>query len=129
MAGKKGRSGRRKGSLSWSKNPTAVAGHHVQTLIEMWLAGVPIKVSPDQWLVQPIERKQTVSPKLKRVLAQFAIGHMLDVRPDLKRPGICELNSQVVDFVKTQRAAAQPAAALDLFCANGSIPQVIAKTC
>ena len=47
MAGKKGRSGRRKGSLSWSKNPTAVAGHHLQTLIEMWLAGVPIKVSPD----------------------------------------------------------------------------------
>ena len=38
MAGKKGRSGRRKGSLSWSKNPTAVAGHHLQTLIEMWLA-------------------------------------------------------------------------------------------
>ena len=52
-----------------------------------------------------------------------------DVRPDLKRPGICELDAQVVDFVKTQRAAAQPAAALDLFCANGSIPQVIAKTC
>ena len=41
----------------------------------------------------------------------------------------CELDFQVVDFVKTQRAAAQPAAALDLFCANGSIPQVIAKTC
>jgi hypothetical protein len=40
-----------------------------------------------------------------------------------------ELDSQVVDFVKTQLAAAQPAAALDLFCANGSIPQVIAKTC
>ena len=91
MAGKKGRSGRRKGSLSWSKNPTAVAGHHLQTLIEMWLAGVPIKVSPHQWLVQPIERKHTVPPKVKRVLAQFAIGHMLDVRPDLKRPGIAEV--------------------------------------
>ena len=91
MAGKKARSGRRKGSLSWSKNPTAVAGHHLQTLIEMWLAGVPIKVGPHQWLVQPIERKHTVPPKVKRVLAQFAIGHMLDVRPDLKRPGIAEV--------------------------------------
>jgi hypothetical protein len=91
MAGTKGRSGRRKGSLSWSKNPTAVAGHHLQTLIEMWLAGVPIKVGPDQWLVQPIERMHTVPPKVKRVLAQFAIGHMLDVRPDLKRPGIAEV--------------------------------------
>ena len=29
----------------------------------------------------------------------------------------CELDFQVVDFVKTQRAAAQPAAAPDLFCA------------
>ena len=40
----------------------------------MWLAGVPIKVSPGQWLVQSIERKHTVPPKLKRVLAEFAIG-------------------------------------------------------
>src|SRR6478672_12801827 len=30
----------------------------------------------------------------------------------------CERDCQVVDFVKTQRAAAQPAAAPDLFCAN-----------
>ena len=41
----------------------------------------------------------------------------------------CELDSQVADFVKTQLAAAQPAAALDLFCANESNPRVIAKTC
>ncbi len=71
MAGKKGRSGRRKGSLSWSKNPTAVAGHHLQTLIEMWLAGVPIKVSPHQWLVQllpPLRNGETAQlhdPKIE----------------------------------------------------------------
>jgi Cysteine-rich secretory protein family len=41
----------------------------------------------------------------------------------------CERDFQAVDFVKTQRAAAQPAAAPYLFCANGSIPQVIAKIC
>ena len=40
MAGKPGRSGRRPGSLSWSKNPVARAGHHLNVLIEMWLAGV-----------------------------------------------------------------------------------------
>jgi Cysteine-rich secretory protein family len=41
----------------------------------------------------------------------------------------CERDFQVVDFAKTQRAAAQPAAAPDLFCTYGSIPQGIARTC
>ena len=49
MAGKKGRSGRRKGSLSWSKNPAALAGHYLNGLIEMWLAGVAIPTRPDWW--------------------------------------------------------------------------------
>ena len=41
----------------------------------------------------------------------------------------CARDFQVVDFVKTRRAAAQSAVARSLSCANGSIPQATAKTC
>ena len=78
MAGKKGRSGRRRGSTSWWRNPTALAGHHLNVLIEMWLAGVPIQVEPERWLMQPTERRYTVPPKIKRVLAAMAIRHVMD---------------------------------------------------
>jgi hypothetical protein len=77
MAGKKGRSGRRKGSLSWSKTPAALAGHHLNGLIEMWLAGVPIPTRPDWWLVQPTGRRHTVPPEIKRALAQAAIEYVV----------------------------------------------------
>jgi hypothetical protein len=85
MAGVKGRSGRLAGSISYPKNPTALAGHHLKVLIEAWLAGVPIKIGHDRYLVQPAERRYTVPPKVMRVLAEFAIGHMLDVNPGLTR--------------------------------------------
>ena len=75
MAGKKGRSGRRKGSLNWSKTPAALAGHYLNDLIETWLAGVPIPTRPDWWLVQPTTgRRHTVPPEFKRALAQAAVG-------------------------------------------------------
>jgi hypothetical protein len=77
MAGKKGRSGRRKGSLSWSKTPAALAGHYLNGRIEMWLAGVPIPMRPDWWLVQPTGRRHTVPPKIKRALAQAAIEYVV----------------------------------------------------
>jgi hypothetical protein len=80
MAGKKGRSGRRPGSRSWHRNPKALAGQRLNVLIEMWLAGVPIQVAPNRWLVQPTERRHTVPPKIKRVLAEIAsLG-----RPDVE---------------------------------------------
>jgi hypothetical protein len=77
MAGKKARSGRRPGSLSWHRNPTALAGQGLNVLIEMWLAGVPIQVAHKRWLVQPTARRHTVPPKIKRVLAAIAIGQVL----------------------------------------------------
>jgi hypothetical protein len=79
MAGKKGCSGRRKGSLSWSKNPAALAGHYLNCLIEMWLAGVPIPTRPGWCLVQPTGRRHTVPPKIKRALAQAAIEHVVQL--------------------------------------------------
>ena len=82
MAGKKGRSGRRMGSLSWSKTPAALAGHYLNSLIEMWLAGVPIPTRPDWWLMQPTGRRHTVPPEIKRALAQAAIEYV--VRLDAK---------------------------------------------
>jgi hypothetical protein len=81
MAGKKGRSGRRKGSLSWSKTPAALAGHYLNGLIEMWLACVPIPMRPDWWAV-PTGRRHTVPPEIKRALAQAAIEYV--VRLDAK---------------------------------------------
>ena len=77
MAGKKGRSGRRKGSLSWSKTPAALAGHYLNGFIEMWLAGVPIPTRPDWWLMQPTGRRHTAPPKIKRALAQAAIEYVV----------------------------------------------------
>ena len=102
MAGKKGRSGRRPvnitvdmwlagvrpGSLSWPKNPTALAGNHLNVLIELWLLGVPIHVAPKGWLVQPTERRHTVPPKIKRALAAMAVGHVLALYPNLRRPSV-----------------------------------------
>jgi hypothetical protein len=95
MAGKRGRSGRPKGAVSWMCNPVALAGHHLNVLMEMWLAGVPIGQDIWMWgkplqrrLLQPTERKHTVPPKIKRVLAQFAIGHVLELHPYLKRPSV-----------------------------------------
>jgi hypothetical protein len=88
MAGKKGRSGRRSGSTSWWRNPTALAGHHLNVLIEMWLGGVPIQVAPKRWLVQPTEQRHTVPPKIKRALAAMAVGHVLALYPNLRRPSV-----------------------------------------
>ena len=78
MVGVKGRSGRRPGSISYHKNPTAWAGHHFKVLIEMWLAGVSIRVAPDKQLLGPTKHRHTVPPRIKRVLAEFAIGHILE---------------------------------------------------
>jgi hypothetical protein len=88
MAGKAARSGRRSGSTSWWRNPVALAGHHLNVVIEMWLAGVPIKIGPDRWLKPPMERRHTVPPRILRALAEFAIGQMLNANPSLKRPDV-----------------------------------------
>jgi hypothetical protein len=88
MVGAKGRSGRPRGSLSHLRNPTALAGHHLNILIEAWLAGVPIQVSPDKCLAPPTELRYTVPPRIKRVLAEIAIQHILNISPGLKRPDI-----------------------------------------
>jgi hypothetical protein len=66
MAGKAGRSGRPKGSLSYLKNPTARCGHRLNVLIEQWLALAP-------------ERRFTVPPKIKASLAEQAIREELDM--------------------------------------------------
>jgi hypothetical protein len=66
MAGKAGRSGRKKGVLSWHKNVAARCGHRLNLLIELWLAFAP-------------ERCFTVPPKIKRALAEQAIRWELDM--------------------------------------------------
>ena len=88
MAGRKGRSGRRAGSLSWSKNPTALAGNQLNVYIEEWLGGVPIPTRSGRWLVQPTERRYTVPPKIKGVLALIAIEHVMNLYRNLKRPEV-----------------------------------------
>src|SRR5262249_2491621 len=50
MAGKKGHSGRRPGTLSWYQHPTARCGHRLNVLFEVWLGHAP-------------ERRFTVPPK------------------------------------------------------------------
>jgi hypothetical protein len=88
VAGVKGRSGRPPGSRRW--NPTALAGHHLQVLIELWLAGAPIKATEiwmadapiklaDRYLAPPAKSRHTVPPRIKRALAEMAIRHVQDV--------------------------------------------------
>jgi hypothetical protein len=91
MAGKKGRSGRPKGSLSWTKNPASLAGHHLTALIEMWLAGLLEMRVSGRWLEPPTERRHTVPPKVKRVLAAAAIEHVMALYPHLTRPSIAQV--------------------------------------
>ena len=91
MAGKKGRSGRPKGSLSWTKNPAALAGHRLTALIELWLAGLLEMRVSGRWLEPPMERRHTVPPKIKRVLAAAAIEHVMALYPHLTRPSIAQV--------------------------------------
>jgi hypothetical protein len=64
MAGKKGRSGRPLGALSWYQNPTARCGHALNAAVELWLALVP-------------ERRFTMPPKIRRFTAQNVIRQTL----------------------------------------------------
>lgn len=91
MAGKKGRSGRPKGSLSWTKNPAALAGHRLTALIELWLAGLLEMRVGGRWLEPPTERRHTVPPKIKGVLAAAAIEHVMALYPHLTRPSIAQV--------------------------------------
>jgi hypothetical protein len=83
MPGKKGRSGRPRGSLSWTKNPAALAGHELNVAMEMWLAGAPVGS-----LAPPTTRRFTVPVKVKRPLATLAIQHVIRLYPGLQRPTV-----------------------------------------
>ena len=91
VAGKKGRSGRPKGRLSWTKNPTALAGHRLTALIELWLAGLLETRVSGRWLEPPTERRHTVPPKIKRVLAAAAIEDVMALHPHLTRTSIAQV--------------------------------------
>jgi len=64
MAGKKGRSGRPPGALSWHQHATARCGHALNAAVELWLALVP-------------ERRFTMPPKIRRFTAQNVIRQTL----------------------------------------------------
>jgi hypothetical protein len=85
MVGVKGRSGRRgkisleeflagkrPGALSWPKHLTARAGNYLNVLIELWLATEP-------------ERRFTVPPKIKRVLAAYACKRVIEIEIELEQ--------------------------------------------
>jgi hypothetical protein len=82
MPGKKGRSGRRKGSLSW--NPTARAGYSLISLRQWWQYGVLIWAGPDKHLIMPPTPEAPVPARVNHTLAQMAIEHTLQVTR--KRP-------------------------------------------
>jgi hypothetical protein len=92
MAGKKGRSGRPPGTLSWHQNVPALCGHRLNVLIEVWLALDP-------------ERRFTVPPKNKRALAVQAIRHELDmIELDPETPEAVV----IVDIEPAERASLRP---------------------
>jgi hypothetical protein len=102
MAGKKGASGRPRGSYSRFKNPVALCGQHMVSLLALWRAGVLIPVGPDKYLAQPDELGAAAPLKVKHVLAELAIQHVQHVYEghDLKLP----LVEQVVAWAANYRA-------------------------
>jgi uroporphyrinogen decarboxylase len=52
-----------------------------------------------------------------------------DLPPAVTFLGFCGAPWTVATYMIAGQGTPQPAAAPDLFCVNGSIPQVIAKTC
>ena len=88
MAGKAGRSGRPKGTVSRYDNPVNVAAHHLAVLTEIWLAGVPIPIGPGLYLRAPAERRFTVPPEIKLVLAKIAVKHVVRLDAESIRQGI-----------------------------------------
>jgi hypothetical protein len=85
------RRGRPPGSTSRLRNPVNIAAHYASTLIECWLAGVPIQIGPeyrdvlpslmttDRRLVQPKERERTVPWRIKRLLCRLAIARVMEL--------------------------------------------------
>ena len=81
MPGKKGRSGRPRGAISWT--PTAFAGIHLISYRLWWKLGVPFWIGPDQQLVEPSRPGAPVPAAVDRLLARMAIEHMVRVnRPE-----------------------------------------------
>jgi hypothetical protein len=84
MPGKKQRSGRPRGAVSWT--PTAFAGIHLISYRLWWQLGVPFWVGPDKQLVEPSRPGAPLPAAVDRLLAQMAIEHMVRVnRPDLRQ--------------------------------------------
>jgi hypothetical protein len=69
--------GRPIGATSKLKNPENVVAHYTSHLMECWLAGVPIQIDPDCWLVQPTRRRHTVPQTIQRTLCKLAIAHVV----------------------------------------------------
>jgi hypothetical protein len=90
MVGKKGRSGRRRGSFSRFKNPVAYAGIHLIGLKRWWQAGVPIQIGPDRWLVQPSELGCPVPSKVEHALAECAIAHIVQLYAEAGKAGMLD---------------------------------------
>jgi len=59
--------GRPLGATSWWRDLTNVAKHHTDVLLELWLAGAPV-------------RRYTVPKATKRYLCQLAIDHVTETR-------------------------------------------------
>jgi hypothetical protein len=96
MAGRKGRSGRKRGARSWT--PTSLAAQHLSVLIEYWLAGVLIRIGEryiDGDLEQPTSRRYTVPPEIKRALAELAIKHVRALYPRKKQPELTDVMAHV----------------------------------
>jgi hypothetical protein len=70
MVGKKGRSGRPRGRLSFT--PTAEAGHHTNNYLVAWLAGVPIGAA-GHYLPLPNTERLTAPKEIRRELAVLAV--------------------------------------------------------
>jgi hypothetical protein len=103
MAGKRGRP---RGSFSRFKNPVARVGWHLISLKAMWRVAYPMQIG----LVQPSKLDSPVPASVERVLAQWAIGHEIQLAAEadepIKPPSVEEVLAWVHNYrTKPQRRA------------------------
>jgi hypothetical protein len=85
MSGRKGRSGRPQGSISWT--PTALTGLPLINFRRHWQLGVPFRIG-DRTLLMPDRWELRVPVQVDRALAQMAIEHAVGVYGFRRRPRV-----------------------------------------
>lgn len=103
------KAGRPRGSTSWWKNADNVAAHHAGTLLDAWLAGLPLEAA--RALLAPLLGQPTFHVLLEQCWSKRRNDRRFTVPQQLKRD-LCEL---AVAYVEASRNAQKGALQSDRY--------------